>query len=81
MFILLIRLYRVTLSPLLALLNPLGGGCRFEPTCSRYCLDALTIHGTRKGLWLGIKRLARCAPWGGSGYDPVPPARPDKTEV
>jgi putative membrane protein insertion efficiency factor len=65
----------------LALLNPLGGGCRYEPTCSKYCLDALTIHGTRKGLWLGIKRLARCAPWGGSGYDPVPPAAPGKTEI
>jgi putative membrane protein insertion efficiency factor len=69
----LIRLYQLTLSPLLALFDVLGGGCRFEPTCSRYCMQALAEHGTARGLWLGIKRLARCAPWGGFGPDPVPP--------
>jgi putative membrane protein insertion efficiency factor len=70
---LLVRAYQLVVSPLLSLLDPLGGGCRFEPTCSRYCAQALSIHGTRRGLWLSIKRLARCAPWGGSGLDPVPP--------
>ena len=70
----LIRLYQLTLSPLLSLLGGAGMGCRYEPSCSRYCMQALAEHGTRRGLWLGIKRLARCAPWGWSGPDPVPPA-------
>ena len=70
----LIRLYQLLVSPMLSLLDVVGGGCRFEPTCSRYCMQALAEHGTRRGLWLGIKRLARCAPWGGMGPDPVPPA-------
>ena len=69
----LIRLYQLTLSPLLSVLDVAGGGCRFEPSCSRYCMEALATHGTRRGLWLGLKRLARCAPWGGTGPDPVPP--------
>jgi hypothetical protein len=46
--------------------------CRFTPTCSQYALEALKKHGPIKGLWLSIKRIARCHPWGGSGYDPVP---------
>lgn len=70
----LIRLYQLTLSPLLSMLGGAGMGCRYEPSCSRYCMQALAEHGTRRGLWLGIKRLARCAPWGFSGPDPVPPA-------
>lgn len=69
----LIRLYQLLVSPLLSLLDVAGGGCRFEPSCSRYCVQALAEHGTWRGLWLGTKRLARCAPWGGSGLDPVPP--------
>ena len=69
----LIRLYQLTLSPLLSVLDVVGGGCRFEPSCSRYCAQALAEHGTARGLWLGLKRLARCAPWGGMGLDPVPP--------
>jgi putative membrane protein insertion efficiency factor len=69
----LIRLYQLTLSPMLGMLDCMGGGCRFEPTCSKYCMEALREHGTLRGLWLGIKRLGRCAPWGGLGYDPVPP--------
>ncbi len=73
----LIRVYQLTLSPLLALLDVAGGGCRFEPSCSRYCVQALVEHGTARGLWLGVKRLARCAPWGGTGLDPVPPG-PDR---
>ncbi|MBQ2403277.1 MAG: membrane protein insertion efficiency factor YidD [Prevotella sp.] len=46
--------------------------CRFTPTCSEYMRQAIVKHGPLKGVWLGIKRLSRCHPWGGSGYDPVP---------
>ena len=67
-----IRLYQCTLSPLLALLCGPDCGCRFTPTCSRYFLEAVETHGVRHGSWLGLKRLARCQPWGGAGYDPVP---------
>ena len=46
--------------------------CRFTPSCSQYAVEAITKHGPFKGLWLAIKRILRCNPWGGSGYDPVP---------
>ena len=46
--------------------------CRYTPTCSAYALEALRRHGPVKGLWLAVKRILRCNPWGGSGYDPVP---------
>ena len=46
--------------------------CRFTPTCSQYALEALRRHGAFKGSWLTARRLLRCHPWGGSGYDPVP---------
>ena len=46
--------------------------CRYEPTCSHYMLGAVRKHGAFKGTWLGLKRLFRCAPWGGHGFDPVP---------
>ena len=46
--------------------------CRFTPTCSQYAIEALQKHGPFKGLWLALRRLLRCHPWGGSGYDPVP---------
>lgn len=49
--------------------------CRFDPSCSSYAIDALTTHGAVRGTWLAIRRLARCHPWGGQGYDPVPPVR------
>ena len=46
--------------------------CRFTPTCSEYARQALIKHGPVKGLWLAVRRILRCHPWGGSGYDPVP---------
>jgi hypothetical protein len=58
--------YRMFLSPVLP------SSCRFEPSCSRYALHALHRHGALRGSWLAIKRIARCHPWGGGGYDPVP---------
>lgn len=64
----LVRLYQLTLSPLLPM------ACRFDPSCSRYAMEALAQHGALKGGLLAMKRLGRCHPWGGSGYDPVPPA-------
>ena len=67
LLILLIRFYRYFISPLCP------GVCRYHPTCSQYMLEAIKIHGTFKGFWLGFKRILRCHPWGGCGEDPVPP--------
>ena len=67
-----IRVYQYTLSPLLRLLCGPASGCRFAPTCSAYFLEAVETYGVVHGSWLGLKRLSRCQPWGGSGYDPVP---------
>lgn len=64
-----IRLYRVTLSPLL------GNVCRFHPSCSAYALGALEAHGPFKGLYLTARRLSRCHPFHPGGLDPVPPPR------
>lgn len=64
----LITLYQRALSPYWP------ASCRYAPTCSNYAHEAVSAHGTAKGGWLAAKRLARCGPWGGSGYDPVPPA-------
>jgi uncharacterized protein len=75
---LLICIYQCTLSPLLNLLSGPGGGCRFQPTCSDYFLHAVEAHGLLYGSWLGVKRIARCHPWGGCGYDPVPPQIGDR---
>jgi uncharacterized protein len=69
----LVRIYKCTLSPLLSWISGPGAGCRFEPTCSSYFLEAVEGHGLVYGSWLGLKRLGRCQPWGGSGFDPVPP--------
>ena len=65
-FILLVRFYQLAISPWL------GSNCRYQPTCSAYMIEALKEHGLLKGLWLGTKRIGRCHPWGGHGYDPVP---------
>ncbi|MCB1747173.1 MAG: membrane protein insertion efficiency factor YidD [Gammaproteobacteria bacterium] len=62
----LIHGYRVVLSPLL------GPRCRYLPSCSAYALEALERHGLLRGGWLAVRRVLRCHPWGGSGYDPVP---------
>ncbi|MFI3288898.1 MAG: membrane protein insertion efficiency factor YidD [Rikenellaceae bacterium] len=65
-FLLLIYFYRYCISPF----TP--SSCRYTPTCSQYALQALKKYGLFKGLWLALKRISRCHPWGGSGYDPVP---------
>ena len=66
-FILLaLRTYKLTLSPVI------GSQCRYRPTCSEYAAEALIAHGPVRGGWLAVRRLCRCAPWGGHGHDPVP---------
>lgn len=62
-----VKIYQYTLSPLLG-----PSKCRYQPTCSHYMLEAIDEWGIIKGVWLGLKRIASCHPWGGSGYDPVP---------
>ena len=69
-----ITVYKYVISPLL------GPKCRYLPTCSSYAMEAIEIHGPIKGGWLGLKRILRCHPWGGSGYDPVPPENKDGSE-
>ena len=64
-----VRAYQIVLSP------HLGQCCRFEPTCSVYCIEALRTHGVIKGGWLAFKRIMRCRPFGPSGFDPVPPKK------
>ena len=62
-----VRFYRRQISP-----NKGGPCCRYVPTCSQYALQAFRKHGPIKGLYLTVRRILRCHPWGGSGYDPVP---------
>jgi putative membrane protein insertion efficiency factor len=61
-----IRIYQLTLA------YALGGHCRFVPSCSQYASEAIAVHGAAGGLWLALKRVARCNPWVAGGYDPVP---------
>ena len=70
--ILLVRLYRWTVSPAKTFLFGPLGQCRFTPSCSQYALDALHRHGAWAGGWLAMKRLCRCHPWGDCGHDPIP---------
>ncbi|HTW93889.1 MAG TPA: membrane protein insertion efficiency factor YidD [Tepidisphaeraceae bacterium] len=65
MLIRLILLYRAVLGPLM------GGRCRFQPTCSQYAIDAITKYGALMGGWKALKRVCRCHPFGGKGYDPA----------
>lgn len=62
-----VRAYRLLWSPWV------GHNCRYQPTCSAYALEALEKHGGLRGSWLALRRISRCHPWGGTGYDPVPP--------
>lgn len=65
-FILMIRFYQGAISP------HFPPACRYTPTCSQYAVEAITKYGVLKGGWLSLKRIGRCHPWGGHGYDPVP---------
>ena len=71
----LIRIYQLFLSPILP------GSCRYAPSCSHYAAEAIQYHGALRGCWLALNRVCRCQPWGGSGYDPVPPASDQKTRL
>lgn len=87
--VLLIRFYQGAISPFFPT------ACRYNPTCSTYALQAIRLHGPFKGFLLALKRISRCHPWGGSGYDPVPshpdyisqaddhihPSKPDKPSI
>ena len=61
-----IKVYQKYLSPML------GPSCRFHPTCSEYALQAIEVYGVFRGGFLAIKRILKCNPWGGSGFDPLP---------
>ncbi len=67
----LVRFYQKGISPFTM------PSCRYMPTCSSYAVEALEVHGALRGSWLAVRRILRCHPWGGHGYDPVPPA-PDR---
>ncbi len=69
----LLRVYKLTLSP------HFGRQCRFLPTCSEFAAEALIVHGPWRGSALAVGRVCRCSPWGGSGYDPVPPLKNPKS--
>tara|TARA_Y100000739_G_C20473563_1_gene402462 strand:- start:603 stop:833 length:231 start_codon:yes stop_codon:yes gene_type:complete len=66
LFIFIIKIYQGLISPWFP------SSCRHQPTCSSYTIQAIKIWGPFKGVWLGIKRLSKCHPWGKTGYDPVP---------
>jgi uncharacterized protein len=61
-----VKFYQLAIRPLLP------NACRYTPSCSEYSIEAIHKHGAFKGSWLGFKRILRCHPWGGQGYDPVP---------
>jgi hypothetical protein len=70
----LVKFYQAAISPWL------GKSCRYSPTCSRYMIEAVEEWGPLKGIWMGIKRIGRCHPWGGDGYDPVPKRTSNKKQ-
>lgn len=72
LLIALLRVYRAVISPLY------GEVCRYYPSCSAYALEAVTVHGSIKGSWLAVRRLARCHPWAPGGVDKVPPKAPSR---
>ena len=65
----LLRAYKLLISPLFT------GCCRFQPSCADYMAEAVAVHGSVRGVWLGVRRLASCHPFGRHGFDPVPPLR------
>ena len=70
----LVKLYRYAISPLI------GANCRYQPTCSEYAMEALRVHGAFRASVLTAKRIARCHPWGGHGYDPVPKKEEEESD-
>jgi len=70
-----IRFYQKFINPILHFVGGPYSGCRFTPSCSNYCLEAVERHGVVKGLFYGTRRICRCHPWGGCGEDPVPPKK------
>ncbi|MBP8867426.1 MAG: membrane protein insertion efficiency factor YidD [Propionivibrio sp.] len=66
MLVMIVRIYRAAISPVL------GRNCRFHPSCSEYAIEAIERHGGCRGAWLTAKRISRCHPWHPGGYDPVP---------
>jgi putative membrane protein insertion efficiency factor len=77
----LVRGYQIFISPPLHFLAGPLAGCRYEPTCSQYFIEAVQTHGSLRGSWMGLCRIARCNPWGGCGYDPVPGCEHGKEEA
>lgn len=69
-----VRAYQVLLAPVM------GGACRFTPSCSAYAVEAIERHGAGRGIWLAMTRVARCHPWGGAGFDPVPHSTHESVE-
>ncbi|TAE78320.1 MAG: membrane protein insertion efficiency factor YidD [Verrucomicrobia bacterium] len=76
-----IRGYQIFLNPVLKVIFGPASGCRFQPTCSNYFLQSVEAHGALRGSWLGVRRIFRCHPWGGCGYDPVPPQRDTPSQL
>ncbi len=76
LLVLFIRAYRVVFAPVKVVLG-LQGCCRYTPSCSHYMEEAICAHGVGRGLGLGARRVLRCHPWGGMGFDPVPPRQLD----